>query len=62
MFNKNLLNHPEKLFMSIRDNVERVGDMHPTRALNLIRQSDDDVILVINQDGYAVGSTDTKDP
>ena len=48
--------------MSNRDNVERVEGMYPARALKLIRQSDGDVILVITQDAYAVGSTDTKDP
>lgn len=45
--------------MTIRDRVERVGDMHPSRALKLFVQSDGDVIVAITQDGYAVGEADT---
>lgn len=45
--------------MTIRDRAERVGDMHPTRALRLLQQSDGDIILVIVQDGYEVGDVNT---
>ncbi len=44
--------------MTIQDRAERVGDMHPTRALRLLHQSGGDIILVIIQDGYAVGDVD----
>lgn len=45
--------------MTIRDRVERIGDMHPNRSLRILQQSDGDIILVIAQDGYAVGDVDT---
>lgn len=45
--------------MPIRDTVLRTGDMHPNRALKLYRQDDGDVLVVITQDGYAIGDADT---
>ncbi len=45
--------------MTIRDRVERQGDMHPTRSLKLLVQSDGDVIVVITQDGVPIGDIDT---
>ena len=48
--------------MTIKDSVDRVGDMHPNRALRILQQSDGDIILVIVQDGYAVGEVDTGNP
>lgn len=44
--------------MTIRDRVERIGDMHPNRALRILQQSGGDIILSIVQDGYSVGDID----
>ncbi len=45
--------------MPMRDMVERLGDMHRTRALKLYVQSDGDVVVLITQDGIPVGDIDT---
>jgi len=46
----------------MKDEVVRVGDMHPTRALKILVQRDLDIILVIEQDGMPVGDTDLGNP
>jgi hypothetical protein len=40
----------------------RIGDMHPTRALEVSSHDSGDFIIRITQDGITVGNVDTGDP
>ena len=47
--------------MATINQVVRVGDMHPTRALELEQQTDGDVVLTITQGGLIIGEPEFGD-
>lgn len=51
----------EEMAMEATVFVDRLGDMHPTRALRVRKQSDGDIIVAIVQEGWPLGDPVNSD-